>query len=497
MPDNNVTTTLDAVKAAQSQPIAPPDAIQKSFSQSTGLVAYDLAAPAAKLVPIITPLRKMTPRVVSTNGDTATRWKIITALNTTNTHAGISEGNRGAAITDAVASKSAAYAGIGLENFVTFEADYAAQSFDDAKARAVENLLYAGILEEERWLYGGNSALAFGQTPTPTVAKVAGGAITAGDYYVYCVALGYDAYRRATVGATGVVASISKTNTDSSSDTIPGGCAQVSAQSAKVTTETTNLAISAYVTPVRGAVGYAWYVGTDTNEKIAAITTINSVLLTALPAAGNQKASDLPAADKSAQGTYAFDGFLTTAVTAANGGYYKAMATGTAGTGTALSASGKGGITEIDDALAWFWDNLKMQPTSMVVHRQELNNISNKILAQSPNSFRFNATAGVSGQTSVVGGARVSSYASHVDGSEIPFHVSPYASPGVVLFVTERVPYALNNVGNLFQVKCRRDWYQLEWPLRSRKYEYGVYADEVFQHFFPASLGAITNITNG
>ncbi len=493
---SNVNETLDLVRAAQSQPITPPDSITKSFSQSTGLVAYDLAAPAMKLVPVITPLRNMTPRVISTAGDTATRWKIITALNSTNIHAGVSEGNRGAAITDVVASKSATYAGIGLENFVTFEADYAASSFDDAKARAVESLLFAGILKEEEYLYGGNSSLALGTTPTPTVAKVAGGAISAATYKVICVALSYDAYKRASVSATGVVASISRTNTDSSSDTIPGGAAKQSAASADVTTETTNLAISGYVTAVRGAVAYAWYLGVAGGEKLAAITTTNSVLLLALPAAGNQAASALPDADNSAQGAYAFDGFLTGALTAANGGYYAAMANGTLGTGTGLSASTKGGITEIDTALAWYWDTLKLQPTHIVMHRQELNNISNKILATSPNSFRFNAPAGAAGQTSVVGGARVSSYASHVDGSEIPFVLHPNAVPGVIMFLTQRAPYALNNVGNLFQLKCRRDWYQLEWPLRTRKYEFGVYADEVFQHFFPTSLGAITNIGN-
>jgi hypothetical protein len=33
--------------------------------------------------------------------------------------------------------------------------------------------------------------------------------------------------------------------------------------------------------------------------------------------------------------------------------------------------------------------------------------------------------------------------------------------------------------------------------LHSRRYEYGVYADEVLQHYFPPSLALITNIGNG
>ena len=43
----------------------------------------------------------------------------------------------------------------------------------------------------------------------------------------------------------------------------------------------------------------------------------------------------------------------------------------------------------------------------------------------------------------------------------------------------------------------RQDYYSLEWPLKTRKYEYGVYADGVLQHFAPFSMGIITNIGNG
>ena len=40
------------------------------------------------------------------------------------------------------------------------------------------------------------------------------------------------------------------------------------------------------------------------------------------------------------------------------------------------------------------------------------------------------------------------------------------------------------------QIRTRQDYYQIEWPLRTRKYEYGVYADEVLQHYFPPSMAA-------
>jgi len=55
----------------------------------------------------------------------------------------------------------------------------------------------------------------------------------------------------------------------------------------------------------------------------------------------------------------------------------------------------------------------------------------------------------------------------------------------------------LSNVTNILQMRMRRDYYQIEWPQTSRKYQYGVYEDGVLQNFFPPSQGIITNIANG
>ena len=66
-----------------------------------------------------------------------------------------------------------------------------------------------------------------------------------------------------------------------------------------------------------------------------------------------------------------------------------------------------------------------------------------------------------------------------------------------MLFVTHSLPYPLSNVTNVVQMKVRQEYYQLEWPRRTRTYEYGVYADEVMQVYAPFSLGAIVNIAAG
>ena len=44
-----------------------------------------------------------------------------------------------------------------------------------------------------------------------------------------------------------------------------------------------------------------------------------------------------------------------------------------------------------------------------------------------------------------------------------------------------------------WQVRTRQEYYQIEWPLRTRMYEYGVYADELLQGMFMPAFGMITN----
>jgi hypothetical protein len=196
--------------------------------------------------------------------------------------------------------------------------------------------------------------------------------------------------------------------------------------------------------------------------------------------------------------TLAFDGLLTIASSSTLNSYQATMATGTAGTGTPLTSDGAGGITEIDTALKHFWDSYRLSPDTLWVNSQEMNNIGKKILAGASNAaqrFVFNADQGMVG-----GGIMVRSYLNKfgMDGAqELKIRLHPNMPAGTMLFTTNRLPYPLSNVTNVMQMRMRRDYYQIEWPLVTRKYQYGIYEDCVLQHFFPPSMGIITNIANG
>jgi len=487
----SVQDTLDAAKAAILD-IRGSDNLRKAFNQALGLVNYDLQAPAIKLYPVLSPLRNRCPRVAG-RGDTATRWKTITGINTAGTKGGVSEGQRGGVITTTTASLTAAYIGLGLEDYVTFDADYAAEYFENVKADATLGLLQSFMIMEENMLLGGNASTALGTTPTPSLtAGSAGSMATQAAASVICVALSYDGYKNATV-AGGVVQTIARTNADGSSDTLNGGTAIKSANATVSVTGTTG-SIAATVTAVKGAFAYAWYCGaTAGSEKLAAITTINSVVLTAY-ATTTQAASALASTDYSDDATYQYDGFLYQALKSGSNAYFKSLATGTAGTGTQLTSDGAGGITELNDMFQTMYDTLRLGPTRILVSSRESRNISNLVVKNGGAPLiRLNMDA-QSPHGGISAGAMVTEILNPVTGEVIPMETHPYLPQGTLLAISDRIPYPLTGVGNVYQIKERKAYYATEWPLKTRKWEYGVYNDSLFQHYFPASMGIIANI---
>ena len=477
------------------------DPLAKAFLQptsaTTGLQVYDLEAPAKLLYPVLTPLRNKIPRVGGGRGIQA-NWRAITAINPGNISAGLGQGNRGGVIDQTVMEYFAAFRGIGLDNFVTFEADMSAEGFQDLKATAVQSLLRSLMIQEEMLIVGGNGITGLGVTPTPSVTAYGiGGTIGAlTTVQVGCVALTLEGWRNSTV-AFGVPGMLTRTNADGSTDTYGGGAAAPSAIGS-VTTVGAGSSISADVQPVVGAFGYAWYAGVAGVQYLVAITTINSVLVTALPVTG--QAFTAITGDNSVNGLV-FNGFSAIAATPGSGAYWAAMPTGVDGTGTPLTADGAGGIVEIDAALEAFWNNYKLGPSEMWVSSQEQNFFRRKVLtapaggAVPLSRFTINTQQG-----NIRGGSSVRGYLNPFgmgQAEEIPIRLHPDLPPGNIMFLTDSLPYALNDVANVYQMKMRKEYYQIEWPLRTRKYEYGCYADEVLQHYFPPSLGFITNIARG
>ena len=281
-------------------------------------------------------------------------------------------------------------------------------------------------------------------------------------------ALTMDAYLTGSID-TGVRGLVTRTSAEGSSDTYGGGTAKVSPATAITTANDGNAthALAVTVAPVTGAVGYAWFWGTAGNELLGSITTINSLEITAA-ATGTQTAASLGAGDNSTN-LLVFDGLISMIAKPGSNSYIHVMPTGTAGQGTPL--------------------------TAILVSSQEQTSITKKVLAgnqQGSQRFVINVNQG-----DIQGGDLVTSYTNKYTmrgARSIAIVPHPNLPPGTILFITDGLPYPLAGISNVLQMRCRRDYYQLEWPLKTRKYEYGVYFDGVLQNYFPPAFGMITNI---
>src|SRR5579864_6484450 len=347
---NPTQDTLDLVKGALR---SPDDRIAKTISTGTGLIAFDLQAPAKNLYPVVTPIRNVIPRVGGGTG-TATNWRQVSQLIGSGFDAmgWVPEGQRSGQMAYTTASKSAAYVTIGEEDAATYEAISAGRHFEDIQARMTFRLLQKLMLKEEMAILGGNASLQLG-TPTTPVASASGSGATlpSATYSVIVVALTLEGYQNSSV-ASGVATTKTITGADGKTFVLSGGSSNKSVNATQAVTLGQTLFAS--VTSVQGAVAYAWYVGAAGSETLQAITTINSAAFAA-PLANGRQAATAITQDSSSNPGVAFDGVLTAALNPVNGAYVNILPTGTAGTGTVLTASGRGSVNEIDVMLQSMW----------------------------------------------------------------------------------------------------------------------------------------------
>jgi hypothetical protein len=476
------------------------DSLAKNVTISTGLTAFDLQAPAKNLYPTITPLRNSIARVARPNPGDAAHWRSIFGTTGSGFDAmgWVPEGQRSASMSYSAVSVTLPYVTLGEEDTVTFEAEAAAQGFEDINATATLRILQKTMRKEETALLGGNTSLALGKPGTPTLsASGTGGTLPATTYSVIVVALTFEGYRNSTL-AGGVATTMTITGNDGNTYTLSGGSSLRSTNSTQAISAGQTL--FATVPVVNGAVAYAWYIGGAGSETLQAITTINSAAFSAPLITSGQQPATAVTADNSRNPGLAFDGLLTDGFNPSTSSFVQALPSGTAGTGTPLTPSGRGSILEIDNMLLQMWNSYRLSPTVIYVNAQEQKNITAKCLTNASGPLvRYNVDASQSAPYEFTASGVVRWYYNPFTGVEIPMPVHPDLPPGTILAYCERLPawYQSNETPNVAEVLTRRDYYRVDWPVRTRRREFGVYTEEVLAIYASFGIGILTNIGNG
>jgi hypothetical protein len=502
-----------------------------TISQATNLLWYDLKP----IVQMLYPYRELIPRIsrlprVPADGGNSYHWKRITAVNVNGASSGVSEGNRGARIAISEQDMLAAYKTLGFESSVTFEARLGGRNLSpETLGISVQSSLRSLMIDEEKILINGDAGMPLGVTPTPTLANatISGltGAFSSGTVYVICVALtgmgflGYQPYSSVT-NLGGVLGQVTKINADGSSDTYGGGSAQPSAEASLASSGVQ--VVVASVTPVAGAFAYAWFVGSASGaEYLAGLSPSSQVYLTKYPATTNQPVGNLKVgatyADNSTD-VLVPDGILTQisgAILGPDPGRYMAtnpLLPSVVNAGDTMTISpggsiiynmrnGNTGLTlsgsnfaEIDAVLRAAYDQYKIGFDRILISAQDLADTFGAMLGQASTNNGFRIWFDADQETGrIVAGRRVTSYLNKFFNNTLDVEVHPYVPPGTIIFWSDRSPYELSGIANLLEARVRQDYYQIQWPWKSRRYEYGVYVDEVFSCYFTPAFAMITN----
>lgn len=473
--------TLDLAKASLAEgPQTGPGLRKAGINIAENLVGINLEAPSKKLFPVYSPLRNRFPRTKSPIGANAVQWRRVTRINSANLWPGATENTRNPFLTTDTDTQTASFCTLGHDDYVGFEALARSKGFEDVRAMASLNLLYAVMISEEKVLLGGQTTDIGAPTAPAAVAIVGGGSLAAGTYAVRVSALvlrGFDKAEKAPP-TSAALADGESTPADVTGIVIVGPSDRISFS----------------WTPVRGAVAYNVYItdpgGAVGTARYVATVTVNSFIFTATAPGPNAtaNATDETGFAQECQG-------IIGQIEANNGTLFVNQNGGT------LTSDGAAGITEFDNILKSMWDTYRLGPTVILCNSEQARDITKKIGGSSPLSMRIMLE---DGQRNIVGGIYVGAYlnkyaSSFAEGfpNEVPIKIHPNLPAGTILFVVESLPYPNNQVPNVWEVEALQEYTQYEWALTQRRYEFGIYVQEVLKGYFPAAQAALVCVAPG
>lgn len=484
------------------------DVTSSGLTSSIGYNFYDLRGPAYLIYPVNTPFRNMLPREGRVNAGvgTAAHWKATRNFGTV--YAGVAEGQRNASVAPDEIDYTSIYKELGIERAATFTSQFAGEGYTDNLADEHLRGMHELFLQEESLMLFGNpgsansqGGFALGTMNTPVAALATGTGITDARYVSgYCVALtalGYPTnaqfgYLERPTTDVGLTPSFTRTNADGSQDTINGGTSQISAVSNSVLTTGSTHWVTFTATPKTGAFGYAWYLAiksadtmTLADHHLVAITALPTYTLKADPTTLTQAANATGLDSDHSMQTLDFIGLFTYAATQ---GRWVDMA------GSSLTSDGANGIEEIDDDLAYFWDNFQAVPDNIWCAGDSKRFIDQTIMANggNPGAFRFDYAR--DSQNNILGGSVVSAYQSKysmsaLGGAAIPMRIHPMLPSGSIYYDIGTNPYPSSRLPFVRGMLVQRDYYSIEWPLQTRQWTFGTYVHEVLAHNVPWITG--------
>jgi hypothetical protein len=480
----SVTGALEALKAEQPDLVKD---ITTGSPVSTGLVAFDLEAPAKMLTPRPTPLRNRIPRKKGVG--TSHRFKVITGFTGTGTggvgslHPGIADTTqnnfapsgasqslyyaRGPKIAYAGSDVTVPYSQFSVSDEVTWSAQYAGQGYQDIRQLSRTSLMYSSMLLEERMLLMGRGTAAgfSGALAAPT-------GLTLGTP------------RAPVAGETGLSGVTTNIYVKVTSDA--GDFGQSVLSSAANVAIANGQVVDLTFTLPAGAVGARVYISTgasdpgDASRWFYSRTGAGKITIQgALPTSG--AAASTVTADTSAYAN-GYDGILPIC-TGPNAGYVNRL-------NSTLSTSNPG--AEFQTAFAKMYDAVKADPDRIMFNGSDRKQLSDALKVSSSSNYRMTITQDQ--LTGVTLGDVVNTIINEVTGSGVAVEVHPWMPQGNAPILSDTLPIPDSNVSDVWSVWNVQDLMGIDWPVNQFAFESSSYWFGTMVCYAPAWNGAVTGI---
>jgi hypothetical protein len=454
----------------------------------TGLVPFDLEAPAKYLAPRPTPLRNKLPR--EKGQGTARRFKRITGITgsgtggTSNIHPGISETTqnnfapagaanplylaRGSKIAYAGDDQIVPYFQFGLSDSVSWQAQYGGQGFQDIRALSAQSLLYSSMLMEEKMLLmgRGTNAAFSGALAAPATVTLTARAATGTE-----VALGLT--NKLTVYVT--------------SDAGAFGQSVLSGAVTSASALTSGQVVDVTISAVTGALGYNVYVGAGAAAVASSACFYDGrtgsrtfTIQGTLPTTG--VAASTVTADTSAYAN-GYDGIMAY-VTGSGSGYTNNL-------NSTFNATSPG--SEFQTAFASLYNSVKSDPDEILFNGSDRKAMSELLKNSSSNNYRLTIQQDEIGNA--VMGSVITAIQNEVTGKVVPMTVHPWMPQGNTAILSYSLPIPDSQVSNCWSVVNVQDYTGINWPVTQFEYETSSYWYGTFVSYASAWSGSITGIT--
>jgi hypothetical protein len=470
----------------------------RAITSASGLIGYELEAPAKVVVPVITPVINMLPRRKGAGIDVV-HWKAITSFDTARGWGTLAEGAAPSQVTYQVAALQNTVQTIALMNQVSFQAQWRGRSLEaDVRARRTAELLYQLKITEERWVLGASAYLMIPPAPVLSTATT-GGTVAAGTYWVKVTAknaqgetTGSAATKIVTTGTTSTITvtiftvpNATQYNVYFASGASYPGDAAAWLQAGISGANAPQPSIGATVTLADGA---TLLPSGEVQPGYIAVT------LSAPPATTGTALSSIAAnsAKSYVDGSgniLMWDGIIQQALlntSTANGA--------TLGAQVAQPAAANGilALSDIDNLLAVMYLQAAGDPDYLVMN--PLDNIKLTNLVVGAGQLRYVVQAQQTDQGELTAQYRVTRYLNKSTGKELSIVIDRYCPQGHLLFLPLSLPYPIPEISNPIEIETNQEYWGVDFAVMDSNFKFADYVDETLKVYFLGGLGVLRGI---